>query len=376
MQTIPGSPGDFWEHSFRAGISESGNEPIGTHGIDWAMVGKASPDTGQIALAKEEAWDRTLEAIRRQHRDTGIDLFLSYLFPIQIDESALEEIRSLGIPTCNFFCDNVRLFRRAPQEFRVFDLHWVPEQAALSLYDKARLPRISAAMPTWIDPILRHADCEETGEVAFIGSSCILRKDLLGRAIEAGADITIYGGGWREGEAEPTERQRRQGPRLRNQARFAQEHGIKGLFYKLRHIQEPLDDIFINPTFIRGEVSREEYIRKTRQSTITLGINRFIGFNRSLRNPLSYSRLRDIEAAMLGACLLTESVPGLDSMFEIGEEIETYASVEELVDKIETLSRDARRRKNMRAAAQAHALAEHSVPRTLARIADRLGLAD
>ena len=41
---------------------------------------------------------------------------------------------------------------------------------------------------------------------------------------------------------------------------------------------------------------------------------------------------------MLGACYLTEWVPGLAQLYELGREIEVYRDVEELADKIQLLA--------------------------------------
>ena len=44
--------------------------------------------------------------------------------------------------------------------------------------------------------------------------------------------------------------------------------------------------------------------------------------------------MRDIEAPMLSACYLTQWTEGLEDLYELGEEIETYNSVEEMANKI------------------------------------------
>ena len=75
---------------------------------------------------------------------------------------------------------------------------------------------------------------------------------------------------------------------------------------------------------------------------------------------------------MLGACYLTEHTAGLERLYEIGAEIETYRTPEEMVQKLARLTGDAPRRRRMREAAQRRALAEHSVSRTLASIMDAL----
>jgi spore maturation protein CgeB len=96
--------------------------------------------------------------------------------------------------------------------------------------------------------------------------------------------------------------------------------------------------------------------------------------NRSPHRPLVYSRLRDIEAPMLGACYLTEWTEGLEHMYELGKEIEAYRTPEELTSKLSELRSDSPRRSAMRERAQRRALADHTVGRSMERIREHFGL--
>ncbi len=58
----------------------------------------------------------------------------------------------------------------------------------------------------------------------------------------------------------------------------------------------------------------EQYNALTAESMITLGINRYPSFHFPISKPDSYSRLRDIEAPMLGACYLTEWTEGIEEL--------------------------------------------------------------
>ena len=121
-------------------------------------------------------------------------------------------------------------------------------------------------------------------------------------------------------------------------------------------------------------VSTDEYIRITREAVVTIGVNRVPTARASDFNPVRYSRLRDIEAPMLGACYLTEWTQGLVEMYELGEDIEVYRTPDELGAKIAELKRDPTRRHRMRASAQRRALHDHSVLRSIGRIGRQLGL--
>jgi len=118
-------------------------------------------------------------------------------------------------------------------------------------------------------------------------------------------------------------------------------------------------------------ISREELIRLTRDSMITLGTNRVPSLKYPLRYPLLYSRLRDIEAPMLGACYLTEFSEGLSHLYQIGKEIETYKTPEEMTEKIKELLNKSKKRQELRKSGQEKALNELSVPVSIAKILRR-----
>jgi hypothetical protein len=357
----------FWRTYFVEGLREAGHDVVEIPGADWARGLLPLPDA-DLPRWRDEQWSRTLAVARGT---PGLDLLLSYLYPRQIDPSAVRAIRELGLPTVNFFCDNVREFRRIPEAFRPFDLHWVPETKALPLYHHAGLPFVHAPMPVWVDPRWRSpAKIETTGPV-FIGSRDPVRESLLGKAAALGAEFTAYGSGWKEqppGNVVSLGLPRR----LRNQARFLCEEGVVAWFR--RNFLGPDRPLTLPTAYVGRLLTADDYVHLTRESAVLLGINRFPSFRQPFSRPDTYSRLRDIEAPMLGACYLTEWTEGLDGLFEIGPEIEIYRDAAELTEKIRLLLGDGARRRRMRTAAQRHALSEHTVGRSVARIAERLGI--
>src|SRR6202142_1808936 len=172
----------FCECYFKNALRDDGHEIVEATEVDWAE-GLTMLSAAERAAWLGRTWSRAVETIGSAHRSGRIDLFLSYLFPYQVDPSAVRAIRALGIPCVNFFCDNVREFRRVPGCFGEFDLHWVPEAEARPMYAAARLPFVYAPMPMWVPPGLRGTPSKETEGAVFIGSHDALREDLLGKAV-------------------------------------------------------------------------------------------------------------------------------------------------------------------------------------------------
>src|SRR4029077_20065008 len=134
----------------------------------------------------------------------------------------------------------------------------------------------------------------------------------------------------------------------RNQFSIVRAHGLSGLYRKFQNKLMPVKAAEISRAAILPAPSSDEYLRITREATVTIGVNRVPTLRASHRHPLTYSRLRDIEAPMLGACYLTESTAGLSQLYELGEEIEIYKTAEELTAKINMLKHNPARRQEMR----------------------------
>lgn len=353
------------------GIKEAKMEYIEATDIDWAAGLIPYENSSELEIWKTENWTKTLDFIKKNREK--IDVFLSYLYPKQIDVNAIKEIQKLGIPCVNFYCDNVREYRKVPKEFLVFDLMWVPEYEALDMYKKTKLNFINRPMPLWIDPIHRNQTIEKNLKTTFIGTKDILRNNLLSALIKNNIPLEIYGKGWQEPEADNLNIFRAEKKSfLLNQFRFIDKFGIDGLIIKSLQKLENFKPIPIPAANLKASLIFDEYIKQTKESAITLGINRVPTFKRLRSNAITYSRLRDLEAPMLGACYLTEHTEGLNHLYDIGNEIETYSNEQELVLKCQELLSSHTKRKSLRENGQQRALNDHSIAQTLYKIKDYL----
>lgn len=365
----------FWRGFFADSCAEAGHTLLEASDCDWA-AGLLPRSGSDHATWREITWERTLAWLRRTQAEEPIDFFLGYLYPQQILPAAIADIRTLGIPCVNFFCDNVREFRHVPPEFSGFNLHWVPEAGAVPLYRRAGLPHIHAPMPCWIPPSLRTPAHHENPEGVFIGTKDELRARLLADAFTLGASIHLYGTGWIAASApNETATAPTTGFSLQHQLAYVRQHGWPALGRKvLSRLRPPPHFVHDFGDRAHRPLKADEYWRVTREASVCLGINRFPSPRHPLHRPAAYSRLRDIEAPMAGACYLTEWCEGIDHLYDPGTEIEIYRDATELVEKYQCLTADPVRRARLRAAGQRRALAEHTIPRTLDRLAHQLGL--
>lgn len=362
----------FWEFYIKNGIEESGHEWTEGNG-DWAEGLLYSFDKAKLESWKAETWEDTLRDIKLKHRQKPISFFLSYLYPHQIDEQAIKEIQKMGIPCVNFFCDNVREFTSVPKEYAVFDLNWVPEYKALHMYKRAKYKHIHLPMPMWVAPQFRNVSNVESDVVSFIGSKDIQRLMLFEKVVNLGVELKIYGAGWENSDIKiESIKNSNTFSTVLNQFDFIIRFGLEAFFRKLeqRKFNTKLSDSL--QRCMNTKPDFDSYIKITKESAITLGVNRYPSFLYPFDKPNTYSRLRDIEAPMLGACYLTEWTEGLGQMYGLGDEIETYKDEYELIEKIKMLKSDAKRRKNMRLNAQKKALEQHSVPNSIQLIFNNL----
>ncbi|BAZ03598.1 hypothetical protein NIES3974_02270 [Calothrix sp. NIES-3974] len=366
----------FWETYLKKGIEEAGYEWVEAPDVDWAeALSYYHPD--DLHKWRQRTWNCVLSSIKQQHQNQGIDLFLGYLFPKQIEIGAVEEIRSLGIPCVNFFCDNVREYIKVPKEFYCFDLHWVPEFKALKMYQQAQLNYIYAPMPVWISKELRTCEHRENYGVSFIGSRDIQRAALLAQVINSGIALEIRGAAW-SSDSHISQNFNLPSQNIWqtavNQLKYLKTEGIIPWLRKIQAKSQPTipDEVFAD--CVKKQPNGQEYTAIIQQSTISLGINRYPSYRYPFSYPNTYSRMRDIEAPMMGACYLTEWTEGLDDLYELGEEIETFSNAEEMIEKIRMLQADPKKRKKMRCQAQKRALTEHSVANSINKICITLGL--
>lgn len=358
----------FWQHYMKQGITEAGFEWTECAEADWAK-GISPLSKKALNSWQDETWSKTIAHLKNNRPD----IFLSYLYPQQIASAALHEIRKMGIPCVNFFCDNYREFDKIPNAFSSFDLHWVPEFKSSVQYQQAGLNHLHLPMPMWVSPAYRNTKITENQQVTFIGSADRQRIALLNLLALKSDDLKVYGRGWLDQQPGDSQKNSMFSKAI-NQIRFLGRHGLKK--YQQKIIQS---HISIQPNTqlqykLNGNLNFEDYNNLTRTSMVTLGINRFPSFHFPFERPGSYSRLRDIEAPMLGACYLTEWTEGIEQLFDTETEIACYHDTETLHMQIERLKKDTALRKQLRKNGQLRALSDHSIPETLKKLFNKLSL--
>jgi hypothetical protein len=245
-----------------------------------------------------------------------------------------------------------------------------------------------AANPEMYRPV---EPLQERG-VVFVGGADAERFRIVASLVKSQIPIEVFGSGWDYGNngtaAIPAENQTAEPPasngarvsklqKLRtvvvNQQKIINDYGVRGLYRKFQNLYVIRRDAPLAATCSSGPVSDEEMVRLYSEAKVSLGINRVFEVG-SPGNKVKYSKLRDFEGPMSGACYLTEHCTDLEKNYEIGKEIWTYTSESDLIDKSAELLRHAALRSQLRLAARRAAFSRHTWTNRFEVLFERLSL--
>src|ERR1035438_8219144 len=74
--------------------------------------------------------ERMVDRFKTEHARRPFDLFLGYVMEGMVEPSAIDEIRRLGVPCCNFSCNNIHQFSLVAELSCHFDYNLHSERAA------------------------------------------------------------------------------------------------------------------------------------------------------------------------------------------------------------------------------------------------------
>lgn len=336
--------------------------------------------------------DRLLDDVKRVMHQHGLDLFFAYIWPFQFDPPVFKAIERLGIPTVLLYSDNLNSHTIMDRFAPYFTLTWVPELKAVELYKRRGRTNIiylpMAANPNFNKPVPR----EECRDVVFVGMKNPYRRWLLGSLLTQGLPLEIYGGGWHETSYyfglddpttpptyEPLSRLERVANRLDQRLsglRALRRYGLRPKLLRKQAMRMGEEyETLVQPHASPDPVSHDRLMELYAESRVTLGINHYIDPWYADLYTMTYSRARDLEAPMSGACYLTQYTEELDLFYPEEGIIMTYRAPKELREKAEQLLKDQGLRDRMRARARQFCLEHHTWQHRFQALFKHLGLA-
>jgi hypothetical protein len=265
-----------------------------------------------------------LARVDAAHEAKPLDVFYSYLCGRLVHRGYIEAIRMMGIPTLNMTLDDKthRYSALEPTGWAgmvdigsAFDLCWTSDPTALDWYKSIGARAIY--LPAGANPdMLVPRECERDIPILFVGKNYGRRDEIISQLESAGLYVHTYGAGWP-----------------------------------------------------RGPVGIVQMADLMNRAVITLGIG-------ETGDPSKLSlKGRDFEAPMCGAFYLTQHNPELAEHWAIGDEIDTWRDVPDLIDQCRYYLAHPQQTEDARHAAASRARRDHTWRRRFEAAFAALGMA-
>lgn len=391
--------GGLWSTNFYPALRALGHE-IAESGVDLLPASRFM-DVGQGFTKEEKSvrsdiTERIVDEVKNIHAEGPVDLFLSYFYNAHFDPSGYDEIRRLGIPSVNFFCNAIHQFPLVAAVAPAADFAWHAERDARPQYVAV------GAKPVWVqmaaDPETYHpVDCSmRAAKACFAGMRYADRDAFVEALVRARIPLALYGPGWGSGamsvpsaasmgsvDSEGYLGRLRQRPgSLASYVTLVQENfredGLWG--GSLTTVRQMVQKVSARgrarriAPFALGPV-RPDQIRDVFSShEVILNFSNVWAHNRPGTRLIPHVRLRDFEAPMCRSCYLTGHTDEIGEFYEIGKEIDTYCTPEELVDKTRFYLSHPDAAERMREAGYRRALRDHQWTNRFAELFRKIGL--
>ena len=157
----------------------------------------ASEFTPEELDARARTSEAIIHEVEEALRHGPIDLFLSYFYNSHFDPARFDDLRKLGIPSVNFYCNSIYQFELVAQIAAKADYSWHTERDARNSYLGV------GAKPIWVqlgaDPTIYRpvSDLIPQPKACFIGQKYADRDRWLHGLIAASVPVDIFGSGWK-----------------------------------------------------------------------------------------------------------------------------------------------------------------------------------
>jgi len=392
--------GGLWSANFYPALRELGHEIVESQ-TDLSPTSRFMEIAGDFTVeeraVRAETTNRILEEVRQALRRGPVHLFLSYFYNAHFDPAGFDELRRLGVPSVNFYCNSLYQFPLVAAVAAKADVSWHAERDATPLYAAA------GARPVWVqmgaDPLVYHPveKAFRQRNACFVGQRYADRDAWMASLIGAGIPVEIYGPGW--GAAPPpTAAARpehetgeasylgRRWVRPGSAAGYAKvirdvvsRDGVaRGLGRMARRWVEGRASRQRTPLFVpyaRGPIQFQQIAAVLATHEVCLNFSNVWADGQPGSALVSHVRLRDFEAPMSRTCYLTGHTDEITAFYRVGHEIDTYSTPEELADKVRYYLAHPAAAEALREAGYRRALRDHTWRRRFEELFTKIGLA-
>jgi spore maturation protein CgeB len=388
--------GGLWSANFYPALRDMGHEIIESQ-TDLLPASRFMDIPGSFTREEKEVRARTTEQIlaevRAAHLRGSINLFLSYFYNAHFDPAGFDELRRLGIPSVNFYCNSIYQFNLVDAVATKADFAWHPEKDARQSYLGI------GANPVWVqmaaDPgVYRPIPAiRRLPKACFVGQRYGDRDRWLAFLIRAGVPVEIYGTGWKcSAGADPSPNS---GMKESKSVYLGRQKPVPGSWQSYLAVARHNVDLAGFSRGVLRSAHQLKYRRETRALTpliassargpakdvstvfaahdVCLNFSNVWSDGRPCSRLVPHIRLRDFEAPMSRTCYLTGHSDEITEFYDVGREIDTYRSPEELVDKARFYLQNSDAAETLREAGYRRALRDHTWKRRFEELFQKIG---
>jgi spore maturation protein CgeB len=388
--------GGLWSGNFYPALRQLGHEIVESQ-VDLLPASRfmhvAKNFTRQEEQKRAEITERIIAEVKRAHAQQPLDVFLSYFYNAHFDPSGFDEIKRLGIPTVNFYCNSIYQFELVSEIAPCVTFAWHAEKHARPSYQRV------GANPVWVqmaaDPEVYRPVPQSTvaTKACFVGQKYADRDRLMYALVNAQVPIDVFGPGWIGNGGEHSTNELEPHARYLNRKQIApgtiesyleafrgnlRRHGFfGGISRTWRQFEYRKQTQELSPLFApiaRGPIPFQEIAAVFSAYEVILNFSNVWADGRPGSELIPHVRLRDFEAPMSRACYLTGYTEEIAEFYELGVEIDTYRSAEELVDKTKFYLTHPQQAEALREAGYRRALRDHTWERRFEELFRKIGL--
>ncbi|HKZ78741.1 MAG TPA: glycosyltransferase [Pyrinomonadaceae bacterium] len=379
--------GNLWSRNFYPALRELGHEIVECkvdllQASDFMHTGCRF--TPQEMGVRGRITEQIIDEVKTAHRQRPINLFLSYFYNAHFDPLGVDEIHRLDIPTVNFYCNSIYQFELVSAIASRVRFSWHPEKNARAQYLKA------GANPVWVQMAADPKVCHPIPNVArrrrtcFVGQRYCDRDRWLASLARQGVPVDIYGNGWLPDTNSQHEEEKSQGVRWVGSAeanlevfrKNVKQNGlVGGSFRTLRQAFYATETRRLRSVLKPHAKGRAENLSEVLSSyEVVLNFSNVWADGRLGSRLIPHVRLRDFEAPMCRTCYLTGDTDEINEFYEVGREIDTYRTPEELIDKANYYLRHAELAEKLRNQGYRRALRDHTWLHRFKELFQKIGL--
>lgn len=324
--------------------------------------------------------------IKVAHAEKPIDLFFSYFYDACVLPEAIDEIRSMGITTMNWYCNGSYQLHLVSEISPHYDWCLVPEKFRLKDYEAMGAHPIycqEAANPTIYKPY----DVSVEFDVTFVGQAYGDRPAYIKYLLDQGIDVQVWGFGWQN--FNPEQRLAARVGKLKRAAHIGRmlltPTGRQAATQRLKRMAEvrqgncAMDGVLatrvkeLPAPILGGALSDEDMIKLYSRSKINLGFSSCGETHQSGERVLQV-RLRDFEVPMSGGFYMVEYMEELEEFFEIDKELVCYDGPQDLAKKIKYYLTHDDEREQIRKAGYERCIRDHTWHKRFEMVFEKTGL--